>query len=230
MDVGPGDPGMRDVAANRDGQAGDAAFAALDRQRVQQRLGWMFVRAVAGVDDRGIDDLRQQVRRAGLVVPDHQQVALHRVQGGGGVDQGLALAYRGGGDGHVDHVGAEALAGEFEAGAGAGAVLEEQVDQGASAQQVALGLAGPVEQHVAVGEVEQLADRGRFQPFDRQEMFLPVEHGASLQQHVRGVNRGDIIRTLLSDEAFAAGPAKIGLTKPIGTGLSGVDLGTEPIR
>ena len=173
-----------DVAADRHDQAGDPALAALDGQRVEQRLGRVFVRAVAGVDDGGIDDLGQQVRRAGLVVAHDQQVAVHGVQRGRGVDQRLALVHRGRGDRHVDHVGAEALAGQFEAGAGAGAVLEEQVDQGAAAQQVALGLAGAVEQHVALGEVEQLADRGRFQPFDRQEMFLPVEHGASLQQHV----------------------------------------------
>ena len=95
----------------------------------------------------------------------------------GGVQQRLALVHRGGGDRHVDDVGAQPLAGELEAGAGAGAVLEEQVDQGAPAQQVALGLAGPVEQHVALGEVEQMADRGRFQPFDREEVLLPVGHG-----------------------------------------------------
>ncbi len=124
----------------------------------------------------------------GLVVAHHQQVAMHGVQRGRGVDQRLALVHRGRGDRHVDHVGAEPLAGQLEAGAGAGAVLEEQIDQRAPAQQVALRLAGAVEQHIALGEVEQLADRGRFQPFDRQKMFLPVEHDASLQQHGWGVN------------------------------------------
>ena len=71
---------------------------------------------------------------------------------------------------HVDDVGAEPLAGQLEAGAGAGAVLEEEVDEGAAAQQVALGLAGTVEQHVALGEIEQLADLGRRHAGDAEQV------------------------------------------------------------
>ena len=41
------------------------ALVAADGQRVEQRLGRMLVRAVAGVDDRAVDFLRQQLDRAG---------------------------------------------------------------------------------------------------------------------------------------------------------------------
>ena len=92
--VRTGDAGMGDVAADGDGQAVQPALAAANGERVQQRLGRVFMGAVAGVDYRGFDFLREQSRRAGAVVADHQQVAVHRVQRGGGVQQGLALGDR----------------------------------------------------------------------------------------------------------------------------------------
>ena len=55
-------------------------------------------------------------------------------------------------------------------------VLEEQVDQGPAAQQVALRLARAVEQHIALRQVEQMADLGRIQALDRQQVLLPVRH------------------------------------------------------
>ena len=54
-DVRARDAGMQDVAADRDRQPLDAALVAADGQRVEQRLGRMLMRAVAGVDDRAID-------------------------------------------------------------------------------------------------------------------------------------------------------------------------------
>ena len=64
----------------------------------------------------------------------HQHVRLHGVQRHAvsirvsplRIDEEPAL--------HVDHVGAQPLAGQFERGLGAGGGLEEQVDQGAAAQ------------------------------------------------------------------------------------------------
>ena len=127
----------------------------------QQRLGRMLVGAVAGIDHRGVDLLRQQGRGPGLRVAHHQQVGAHRVQRGGGVEQRFALVHRRGRHRHVDHVGAEPLGRKLERGARACAVLEEQVDQGAPAQQVALRLARAVEQHVALGQVQERLDPGR---------------------------------------------------------------------
>ena len=73
--------------------------------------------------------------------------------------------------------------------------LEEQVDQRPPTQQVALGLAGPVEQHVRLREVEQMLDLGRVQALDRQEVFLPEGHGGSLPDPVARVN--DSVRTFV---------------------------------
>ena len=63
-DVGAGDAAMQDVAADRHRQARDAPLGAADGERVEQRLGRMLVRAVAGVDHGAVDLLRQQLDRA----------------------------------------------------------------------------------------------------------------------------------------------------------------------
>ena len=132
QNIAPRDAGMRDIAANRDGQPGDPPLVAADGQRIQQRLGRVLMRAVPGIDHRRIHLLRQQRRRAGAVVAHHQQVAIHRIQGRRRVQQGLALGDRRAGDRHVDHIGAEPLARQLEARAGARGILEKQVDQRAA--------------------------------------------------------------------------------------------------
>ena len=63
MNVGAGDARMQDIAADRDRQPLDAALVAADGQGVEQGLGRMLMRAVAGVDDRAVDLSRQQMRR-----------------------------------------------------------------------------------------------------------------------------------------------------------------------
>ena len=70
----------------------DAALVAADGERVEQRLGRMLVRAVAGIDHGAIDLARQQLDRARGVMADHDDVRAHGVEGDRGVDQRLALA------------------------------------------------------------------------------------------------------------------------------------------
>jgi hypothetical protein len=64
VDVRPRHAGMGDVAADRDGQAVQPPLFAPDRQRVEQRLGGVLVPPVAGVQDRAVHLLRQQVHGA----------------------------------------------------------------------------------------------------------------------------------------------------------------------
>jgi hypothetical protein len=54
---------MQDVAANRDLEPADVADPAADGEGVEQGLGRMLVRAVAGVDDRSIDLPREKLHR-----------------------------------------------------------------------------------------------------------------------------------------------------------------------
>ncbi len=132
---------------------------------VQQGLGGVFVGAVAGVDDGGVDPVGrgEPVRCAGGPVADHDGVRAHRGQRLGGVLEGLALGDRGALGGEVDDVRGQPLGGRFEGDPGAGGVLEEEVHHGAAAQgrelldfAVADGghLLGGVEDADGVGEAE----------------------------------------------------------------------------
>src|SRR3974377_109665 len=117
---------MQHITADGDDEPFESPLAPTNRQRVEQRLGWMLMRSIAGVDHRCIEFLRQEVRRAGLVMPHHQQVAVTRVLGRGLIWEALALVHGRGGDRHIYYVRAKPLARDLEAGAGAGRVLEEQ--------------------------------------------------------------------------------------------------------
>ncbi len=159
-----------DVAADRDGEALEPTLAAADGERVEQRLGRMLVAAVAGVDDGAIDLLRQQLHRARFRMAHHQHVGMHRGQRHRGVDQRFAFFDRAGRDRHVDDVAAEPLARELERGAGAGRILEEQIDDGAAAQQRLLLVDLAVLLDVALGTIDEKTDLVGGKPLDAQQM------------------------------------------------------------
>ena len=143
---------------------GDAALGAADGQRVEQRLRRMLVRAVAGVDHRAVDLLRQQLDRARRVMAHDDDVGPHGVERHRGVDQRLALLHRGGGDVHVHDVGAEPLGRHLERALRARRGFEEQIDQRAPAQDVALLAGVAVVVGGLVGEVEKKIDLGAPSP------------------------------------------------------------------
>ena len=129
-DVGTRDAAVEDVAEDGDLEAGDAALALPDGEGVQQALGGVLVRAVAGVDHVGLGEAGEEVRGAARAVAQDDEVGVEGLEVADRVLEGLALAQRGGLGGEVDDVGAHAERGELEADAGAGAGLDEQVDDG----------------------------------------------------------------------------------------------------
>ena len=92
--VGARHAAVRDVADDRHPQAFQVPAAIQNGARVQQRLGGMLVRAVAGVDDRRGQVARQKMRRAGGRVAHHDGVRPHRAQRVQRVHQRFALAAR----------------------------------------------------------------------------------------------------------------------------------------
>jgi hypothetical protein len=160
QDIGARHARMHHVAADRNHQPLEPALVAANGQGIEQRLGRMFVGAVAGVDHGTVNLARQQLDRARGMVPDHQDVRVHGVQRRRGIDQGFALAHRGGGHRHVHDVGTEPFSCDFERGLGAGRGLEEQVDLGAAAQGGALFVDLAVELDIFLGEVEQAGNIG----------------------------------------------------------------------
>src|SRR3546814_917965 len=79
------------VAADRHGQPFDAALAAADGERVEQRLCGVLVPPVACVQHRAVDLLGDQRDRARCVMPYDDDVRPHGIERQRGVQQRLAL-------------------------------------------------------------------------------------------------------------------------------------------
>jgi len=115
------------------------------REHIEQRLGGVFVDAVACIDHRGVDMLRQQVRRAGHWMANDDDIGAHRVQRAAGIDQRLALLDRGCRRRNVGRSCGHIFRGQLEAHSGAGGVLIEQRHDGFALQMRRL-LGGAVQQ------------------------------------------------------------------------------------
>lgn len=119
----------------------------------------MFVRAVAGVDDRAVFEvLRQKSRRAGATVANDDRVDAHREDVLGGVDERFALREAARRGGKLDHVGAESATGEPEADAGARRIFEKEVDDRFAVEQREFTLIFRIVENVlaeTVGQIEQ---------------------------------------------------------------------------
>jgi hypothetical protein len=137
VDLGAGDAGVQHVADDGYAQVVEGALVVAQGEHVEQALGRVRAAAIAGVDDVDVrrDVAGDEVAGAGGGVAHDEHVGLHGRQVGHGIEQGFALALRRGVDVQVDHVGGQPLGGDLEGGAGAGGVLEEDVEDGLAAQQ-----------------------------------------------------------------------------------------------
>ena len=96
---------MQDVADECDFQPIQMTLVFANRKRVEQGLGGMFVRAVAGIHNRGITHARQMPRRSSRRMTNDNAVGRHCFQVPRGVEQGLAFRHTGGRDADVYSVG-----------------------------------------------------------------------------------------------------------------------------
>mmetsp|Transcript_11326 Transcript_11326/g.21954 ORF Transcript_11326/g.21954 Transcript_11326/m.21954 type:complete len:258 (+) Transcript_11326:503-1276(+) len=188
MDVRAGHARVHDVADDGHRQVAEVLLEVPDRVHVQQALGRVGMAAVAGVDHvhmrRAV--LGDQVGRAALAVTHDEHVGMHRAEVGHRVEQGLALGGGAARDVEVDDVSRQALGRDLEGGAGAGAVLEEQVEHALAAQQRHLLDLAVVDRQEAAGGVQDLLDHRARQALDRQqvdELAVRVELGISLGKH-----------------------------------------------
>ena len=183
---------MQHVAADRHGEIFKTAAVqfgqvAANGQSIQQCLGGMLMGAVAGIDHTAIQLAGKKFGGAGILMPHHQHVGTHGVQGAGGIDQSLALGHGRCLDAHIEHVGAQPFARQLETGLGAGGGFKEQIDQGAALQHRGLFVGTAVEGDIGLGKVEKTHDLGRRKAFDPQQM-AGLEDRARLQDRrsVRG--------------------------------------------
>ena len=177
LHVGAGDPGVLDVADDRDLHAGErVAPVAPQGEGVEQRLGRVLVPAVTGVDDRGVDPAGDPLRDAARAVPHDDGVDAHGLDGADGVEQRLALPQRGrtGREGHG--VGRQALGRRLERQPGAGRVLVEHGDDGLAPQGGDLRDVPSGHFEEGVGEPQHLADPVRPEVVDTQQVLhcLPL--------------------------------------------------------
>ena len=110
----------------------------------------------------------------------HQQIAMHRIQRAGRIQQGFALIHAGCADRHIDDIGAQSFARELKTRAGAGAVLKKQIDQRAALQQVSLGFAAAIEQGIGFRQIQQIRDMRRLKTLNGEEVFAGIGHAPFL--------------------------------------------------
>ena len=94
----------------------------------------MFVRAVAGIDDAGVEPLGQKLRRAGGTVAQNDNVGVVRLEIARGVLERFAFGQAGGGRRNVDDIRAQAKRGQLERSARARARFDEKIHQRLAAQ------------------------------------------------------------------------------------------------
>ena len=98
---------------------------------------------------------------AGGGMTEHYGVGPKAVEGGDGVNEALALLYRGALFGERDHVGPGPAGGELEGDGGARGGLEEGEADGLAGERA-------VEEVVVAGEVEHRPELGAARPFERE--------------------------------------------------------------
>ncbi len=149
-------------------------------QSVEQPLRGVLVTAVAGVHDAGVDVPREQVGRARVFVPQHDDVGGHRREVARGVEQRLALDHGAGAAGDAERVGAEAFGGELERRARARRGLEEQQHHGHAAQGRDLLDAAVADVLERLGQVQKFSNLACFQRGEFEQMASGLRHWANL--------------------------------------------------
>ena len=117
---------MEDIADDEDFFAGEIGVNFAEGEGIEQRLRWMRVGTIAGIDDAGIGHFGDGGGEAGAAVADDDVVRAHRLQGLDGFAHGFTLGDGGGGDIEVRDIGGEAFGGDLEGGVGASGGLVEQ--------------------------------------------------------------------------------------------------------
>ncbi len=124
----------KNVADDRDVKPGNFSALLTNRVKVEQRLGGMFVRAVAGIDHARFQAAGQKLRRAGRTVAQNEDVRVKASRFLRGVFERFAFRQARSGRGDVDHVRAQPKRGEFKRCARARARFDEEIDQRFAAQ------------------------------------------------------------------------------------------------
>ena len=105
---------MDDVADNHEADPLEGPEGFAQGERVEQRLGWMGVHAVAGVHDAQAGGANRQVRRPRGSMAQHERRDPGPLERAQRVDERLALGNAAAGDRQVDGRRPEGLCGQLE--------------------------------------------------------------------------------------------------------------------
>jgi hypothetical protein len=171
---------MQNIAADRHGQAFKLAEFAANGEGIEQRLCGVLMLAIAGIDHRTTHFLRQQFHRARRLMPHHQKIRVHGIDGHGRVENRFTLGNGGRGNRHIHHISAQPLSGNFKRALGAGGGFEEQVDL-CEPSENRMALLGPaIHVDISVGEIEKNRDFKRGKIADPQKVRGFEERSAGL--------------------------------------------------
>ena len=151
----------------------------------------MLVAAVAGVEHRAVDLVRDQLHRAGRIVADHDHVRSHRVERRGGVEQRLALLHARLRRMHVHDVHAEPLARDLEREERARRILEERVDLREAGEQRVVLRGRAVECDPLLRLVEEVEDFVGLEPLDAGQ--VPMREGVNATVRSDAFGSGELI-------------------------------------
>ena len=177
--VRAGDAAMQDVADQRDSQAGDAVAMLSDREDVEQSLRRMLVSSVSRIEHARLEQLRQQMRRAGGAVSHDDLIDSHRFDVLSGVVKRLALRQAAGRGGEVDGVGTQTFGCEAEARLRACRRLKEKVRNDAPFEGTQLRFTLGGQPFEFGGLIQNESDFVGGKLFQTEQMFLGPTHPSS---------------------------------------------------
>ena len=185
---------MQDVADDGHREVLERALVAADGQHVEHALGRVRVAAVTAVDhgDGRADVFGDEVGGTGVGMAHDEDVGGHGFQVAHGVEQGFALAGRGGRHVQGDHVGRQVFRRQFEGGARAGRVLEEHVAHRPSLQVVTATDSAGIVGEEGVGRVENFGQQFAGQAVEREKVaqlaqIIELQRALGVSQRHRGV-------------------------------------------
>src|SRR5277367_4217539 len=91
VNIGSRHAAVQHVAEDGEIPAFELALAVADGERIEQRLGGMLMRAVAGVDDGNTEAVGNKFRRAGRTMADDDAVGAHGFERAHGVEKRFAF-------------------------------------------------------------------------------------------------------------------------------------------
>src|SRR5262249_23928768 len=176
VDVRASYPAVGDITHYRHVKAFEVALLLADRQKVEEGLRGVLVRAVSGVHDGARQLAGQQLGGPGRRVTDNDHVGTHRGNVLRGVDEALALARARSACGEVDDVGRQPFPRDLERGARArGRLVEEVHDRLAAERRDFLDLA-PGDLLERRGSVDQQDDLARLEVAHREQILAGPAH------------------------------------------------------